>query len=105
MAVRIGGKRIHLWRAVDAEGTVFDMLVQAQRTKAAAFKLTRGLLRKHGVAPQILVADRLPSDQAAFRKLGLATRRRAGLRLDDRAENSHRPIRRREREQQRFKSA
>src|ERR671933_2463222 len=61
MAVAIARKRFWLWRAVDDEGEVLDILVQRKRDKAAAAKLMRKLIRKHGFAPEVLVADRLRS--------------------------------------------
>ena len=105
MAVRIGGKRMWLWRAVDREGEVLDLLVQPKRDTKAALRLMRKLLRKQGYAPDELVTDKLGSYGAARRKLGLSGRHEQGLRKNNRAENSHQPVRRRERKQQRFKSA
>ena len=61
MVVKIGGKRMYLWRAVDDEGEVLDMLVQERRNKAAALKLLRKLLRNHGVHPETIVTDKLAS--------------------------------------------
>lgn len=105
MAVQIGGKRMWLWRAVDSEGEVLDLLVQPWRDKAAAVKLMRKLLRKQGFAPRVLVTDKLGSYGSARRQLGLTARHEQGLRKNNRAENSHQPTRRRERKMQRFKSA
>jgi transposase-like protein len=86
MAVMIAGRQFWLWRAVDDEGEVLDLLVQRRRDKAAAVKLMRKLLKKQGFAPAVLVTDKLRSYGAA------------------RSENSHQPTRRRERKMQRFKS-
>jgi len=105
MAVRIGGKRMWLWRAVDSEGEVLDLLVQPKRDTAAALRLMRKLLKKKGYAPEELVTDKLGSYGAARRELGLSARHEQGLRKNNRAENSHQVVRRRERKQQRFKSA
>jgi transposase-like protein len=105
MVVRIAGKRMYLWRAVDHEGEVLDMLVQRRRDKRAALRLMRKLLRKQGFAPKLLVTDKLGSYGAAFRQLRLACPHEQGLRKNNRAENSHQPVRRRERKMQRFKSA
>jgi len=105
MAVRIGGKWMWLWRAVDSEGEVLDLLVQPKRDTKAALRLMRKLLKKQGFAPDELVTDKLGSYGAARRKLGLSARHEQGLRKNNRAENSHQPVRRRERKQQRFKSA
>ena len=66
----IGGKRLWLWRAVDNEGEMLDMLVQPRRDKAAAVRLMRKLLRKQGYAPRVLVTDRLGSYGCARRQLG-----------------------------------
>ena len=104
MAVRIAGERMYLWRAVDDEGEVLDVLVQRRRDKAAARKLMRKLLRKKGFAPTELTTDRLRSYGAAFSELGLAAHHEQGLRKNNRAEVSHQPLRRRERKMQRFKS-
>jgi transposase-like protein len=105
MVVKIGGKRMYLWRAVDDEGEVLDMLVQERRNKAAALKLLRKLLKNQGVHPETIVTDKLASYRAAARELGLTDRHRpGGMRQNNRAENSHLPIRRRERKQQKFKS-
>src|SRR5271168_1442750 len=105
MVVRIAGKRMYLWRAVDHEGEILDMLVQRRRDKRAAVRLMRKLLRKQGFAPKIVVTDKLRSYGAAFRQLGVACRHEQGLRKNNRAENSHQAVRRRERKMQRFKSA
>src|SRR5438270_1809553 len=67
MVVRIAGKRMYLWRAVDHEGEVLDVLVQRNRDKHAALRLMRKLLRKHGFAPKLLTTDRLGSYGSAFR--------------------------------------
>ncbi len=105
MAVRIGGKRMWLWRAVDSEGEVLDILVQPKRDNKAALRLMRKLLRKQGYAPAMLVTDKLGSYGAARRELGLSARHEQGLRKNSKAENSRQSVRRRERKQQRFKSA
>jgi transposase-like protein len=105
MVVSIQGRRMYLWRAVDNEGEVLDILLQRRRDKAAAVKLMRKLLKKQGYAPDVLVTDKLGSYGAARRELGLSARHEQGLRKNNRAENSHQPVRRRERKQQRFKSA
>src|SRR5918995_6157669 len=105
MVISIQGKRTYLWRAVDSEGEVLDLLVQSKRDTAAALRLMRKLLKKQGYAPDELVTDKLGSYGAARRDLGLSARHEQGLRKNNRAENSHQPVRRRERKQQRFKSA
>jgi putative transposase len=105
MAVRIAGRRMYLWRAVDHEGEILDMLVQRRGDKRAALRLMRKLLKKQGFAPKLLVTDKLRSYGSAFRHLGLTCPHQQGLRSNNRAENSHQVARRRERKMQRFKSA
>src|SRR6266705_5343231 len=105
MVARIAGKTVYLWRAVDHEGEVLDVLVQRRRDKRAALRLMRKLLKKEGFAPKLLVTDKLGSYGAAFRRLRLTCPHEQGLRKNNRAENSHQAVRRRERKQQRFKSA
>src|SRR5215218_10020253 len=104
MVVAIQGTSMYLWRAVDSEGEVLDLLVQSKRDTAVALRLMRKLLKKQGYAPDELVTDKLGSYGAARRDLGLSARHEQGLRKNNRAENSHQPLRRRERKQQRFKS-
>jgi putative transposase len=90
------------WR-VQAETE--DLLVQKRRNKAAALKLLRKLLKNQGIHPQTIVTDGLASYRAALRELGCKDRHRPGrLRDNNRVENSHLVIRRRERKQQKFKS-
>jgi transposase-like protein len=104
MVISIRGGKYWLWRAVDNEGEVLDFLVQRRRDARAAKKLMVKLLKKHGFAPSRVVTDRLRSYPAAFRAIGLTAEHDRGLRANNRAENSHQPIRRRERKLQRFKS-
>ena len=104
MAVLIGGRRLWVWRAVDDEGEVLDLLVQRRRDARAAAKLMRSLLKKQGFAPDVLVTDKLRSYGAAKTRLRLSARHEQGLRKNNRAENSHLPLHRRERKMQRFKS-
>ena len=104
MAIMIRGKRHWLWRAVDNEGEVLDFLVQPKRSAKAALKLMRKLLKKQGWAPTRIVTDKLRSYHVAFRKLGLTAEHVDNKRANNRAENSHQPVRRRERKIQKFKS-
>jgi transposase-like protein len=104
LVVRIAGERMYLWRAVDDEGEVLDMLVQRRRDSRSALRLLRKLLKKQGFVPKILITDKLRSYAAAFRRLRLTCRHEQGLRQNNRAENSHQAVRRRERKLQRFKS-
>ena len=105
MFVRVGGKQMYLWRAVDAEGEVLDVLLQPKRDTRAARKLLRRLLKRQEMAPDEWVTDKLRSYGAAKAELGLSARHEQGLRKNNRAENSHQVVRRRERKMQRFKSA
>jgi transposase-like protein len=105
MFISINGKRMYLWRAVDDEGEVLEVLVQSRRNKKAALKLMRKLLKKQGFLPSAIITDKLPSYGAALRELGLSKHHDFGGRKNNRAENSHQPTRRRERKMQRFKSA
>jgi putative transposase len=102
--VRIAGKRTYLWRAVDDEGEVLEVLAQSRRNKRAALKLMRKLLKKQGYIPDAIVTDKLGSYSAALRGLGLIHLHVTGGRLNNRAEVSHQPMRRRERRMGRFKS-
>jgi putative transposase len=97
-------KQMYLWRAVDCEGEVLDILVQRRRNKKAALKLMRKLLKKQGFVPDAFITDKLPSYGAALNNLGLSKRHDFGGRKNNRAENSHLPVRQRERRMQRFKS-
>jgi putative transposase len=99
--LRVDGRMVYLWRAVDVEGEGLDVLVQSKRNKSAALKLMRRLL----FAPQRLATDDLRSYGAAARDLGLEHLHERGRWKNNRAENSHQPTRRRERKIQRFKSA
>src|SRR6478672_4840848 len=88
MVVRIAGKHMYLWRAVNHEGEVLEILVQRRRDRSAAVKLMRKLLRKQGFAPTRVTTDKLHSYGAAFRHLGLSCHHEQGLRENNRAENS-----------------
>src|SRR5215207_6421940 len=87
--VSIQGRRMYLWRAVDSEGEVLDLLLQPKRDTEAALRLMRKLLKKQRYAPDELVTDKLGSYSAARRKLHLSCRHEQGLRKNNRAENSH----------------
>jgi len=101
--LKIDGRMVYLWRAVDAEGEVLDVLVQSKRNKHAALKLMRKLLKKYAFVPERLITDDLRSYSAAAHDLGIASRHERGRSKNNRAENSHQPTRRRERKMQRFK--
>jgi putative transposase len=102
--VRINRKCVYLWRAVDCEGQALDVLVQSRRNKQAALKLMRKLLKSQGFCPTAVVTDKLPSYRAALSDLAMKARHITGGRVNNRAENSHLPIRQQERRMQRFKS-
>jgi putative transposase len=101
----INGKRHYLWRAVDQDGTVLDILVQSRRNKAAAKKFFRTLLKGSRYVPRVLITDKLASYGAAKRDCLPSVEHRRSRYLNNRAENTHQPIRKRERVMQRFKSA
>ena len=101
---KINGKMVYLWRAVDNEGTVLDVVVQSRRNTKAATRLLRKLLRNQGVKPTRIVTDRLGSYGAALKLLGLKHLQDVGGRKNNRAECSHVPIRRKERKSQKFRS-
>jgi transposase-like protein len=101
--LKIDGRLVYLWRAVDAEGEVLDVLVQAKRNKHAALRLMRKLLKKYGFVPEKLITDDLRSYSAAARDLGIENRHERGRWRNNRAENSHQPTRRREHKMQGFK--
>ncbi len=105
MVCKIGGRRMYLWRAVDDEGEVLDLVVQRRRDNAAALKLLGRLLRNQPVEPERITTDGLASYGSALQELGRKHLHRPGrLRENNRVENSYLPIRRRERQQQGFKS-
>ena len=104
MFVKIAGRQVYLWRAIDSEGEVLDMLVQSRRDKAAALRLMRKLLKNQAMAPDQLVTDRLRAYAAAARELGLGAEHIQGKRKNNRAEGSHVPIRLRERKMLGFRS-
>jgi len=101
--VKINGRLCYLWRAVDHEGEVLESVVTAKRDKAAALKFLKRIMKKYGRS-QTVVTDGLCSYPAAMKELGIAYRHEVGRRLNNRAENSHQPFRRRERAMQRFRS-
>src|ERR1700734_3683205 len=103
--LKIDGRMVYLWRAVDAEGEVLDVLIQSKRNKHAALKLMRKLLKKYAVVPERMEADDLRSYGAATLDLGIDHLHERGRWKNIRAENSHQPTRRRDRKMQRFNSA
>ncbi len=101
----IGGKRHYLFRAVDQDGEVLDILLQSKRNKKAAKRFFRKLLKKQGYVPRSLVTDKLRSYGAARQEVVRSVEHRRGKRANNRVENSHQPTRQRERQMRRFKSA
>ena len=104
MFTSFGGRRMYLWRAIDQDGEVLDVLAQAKRDTKAALKLMRRLLKRQGYAPQTMVTDRYRAYAAAFRKLGLIARHHQAKWKNNRIESAHIPVRLRERKMQRFRS-
>ncbi|WP_376093914.1 IS6 family transposase [Roseomonas sp. CCTCC AB2023176] len=102
--LRINGELHYLWRAVDEHGVELDILVQPRRNASAAKRFLRRLLVGLKYKPKRLVTDGLRSYGVAHRELMPEVRHRVSRHLNNRAENSHRPMRRRERQMQRFKS-
>jgi putative transposase len=102
--LKINGQRHWLWRAVDHDGVVLDVLVQFRRDQEAAAALLQRLVAGQGYRPRVVITDKLASYPPALRRVlpGVEHRRHKGL--NNRAENSHRPPRRRERVLKRFKS-
>jgi putative transposase len=105
VAISIAGRKHWLWRAVDQNGAVLDILVQSRRNTKAAKRLLRKLLKKQGTAPRVMITDKLASYAAAKRTVMPSVEHRRHKGLNNRAENSHQPTRRRERIMKRFKSA
>jgi putative transposase len=101
---RDGKAEVLSLRAVDSEGEVLDFLVQRRRNTRAAERLMRKLLKRQGFALSTITTDKLASYGAAKKNLGLHAVHEQGLRQNNRCENSHLPVRRREQKQQRFKS-
>jgi putative transposase len=105
VVISIGGRTHWLWRAVDQHGTVLDILVPSRRNAKAAKRLMRKLLKKQGIAPRVMITDKLASYGAAKREIMPGVEHLQHRGLNNRAENSHQPTRRRERIMKRFKSA
>jgi putative transposase len=105
VVISIAGKKHWLWRAVDQHGVVLDILVQSRRNGKAAKRLLRKLLKKQGIVPRVMITDKLASYGAAKREIMPGVEHQQHQGLNNRAENSHQPTRRRERIMKRFKSA
>ncbi len=104
MFLKINGETRYLWRAVDQDGTVLDILVQRRRDQRAAKKFFRKLLKGLAYVPRVLITDKLASYRAAKREVLPGVEHRQHRYLNNRAENSHQPTRQRERRMGRFKS-
>ncbi len=102
--LKINGKTSYLWRAVDQDGNVLDILVQSRRNKVAAKKFFRKLLKECTYVPRVLITDKLGSYEVAHKKVMPSVDHRRHKGLNNRAENSHQPTRQRERTMRRFKS-
>ncbi len=105
MVVTIAGTKHYLWRAVDQDGFVLEALVQSRRDKKAAKRLLRKLLKRQCRAPRVMITDKLRSYGAAKKEIMPGVEHRQHKGLNNQAENSHQPTRRRERQMKRFKSA
>jgi putative transposase len=101
----INGQRHYLWRAVDQDGHILDILVQGRRDQKVAKRFFRKLLRGLTYGPRVIITDRLKSYGAALRELLPSVEHRQHRYLNNRAENSHQPTRQRERRMQRCKSS
>ncbi|MFD4763620.1 IS6 family transposase [Streptomyces sp. NPDC058439] len=102
--IKINGELQYLWRAVDQDGNVLDILVQNRRDKAAARHFFRKLLKKTRSVPRVVVTDKLRSYGAAHREVMPSVEHRSHKGLNNRAENSHQPTRQRERAMKGFRS-
>ncbi|MFE2492043.1 IS6 family transposase [Streptomyces mirabilis] len=103
--IKVNGERKYLWRAVDQDGNVLDILVQSRRDKAAARRFLRRLMKRTSVVPRVIVTDKLRSYGAAHREVMPSVEHRSHKGLNNRAENSHQPTRQRERAMKGFRSA
>ncbi len=101
--VRINGDTYYLWRAVDHEGEVLEAYVSKKRDRKAALRFLKRAMKRYG-RPDVVITDRLRSYRAAMKEIGNETRQVTGRWLNNRAENSHQPFRRRERAMAKFRS-
>ncbi|MEV6117661.1 IS6 family transposase [Streptomyces sp. NPDC052109] len=102
--VKINGVQKYLWRAVDAEGNVLDILLQNRRDEAAARRFFRKIMKETRSVPRVIVTDKLRSYGAAHREVMPSVEHRSHKGLNNRAENSHQPTRQRERAMKGFRS-
>ena len=101
----LNGRRQYLWRAVDEDGDVLDILVQSRRNRRAALRFFRKLLKRQGCMPRRLITDKLRSYLAAHRTVMPSVTHCTNQYANNRAEVSHQPTRQRERQMRGFKSA
>ena len=101
--VRVNGEVRYLWRVVNQEGVVLDAVLTKRRDRHAAFKVLKRLMKQHG-RPREVVTDKLRSYGAALKKVGIVNLQNTEQYVNNRAENSHQPFRRKERSMQRFRS-
>ena len=102
MYVKLNGEMVYLWRAVDQEGKVLESYVTRTRDKAAALTFMRKALKRHG-SPERITTDSLRSYRAGMTELGCKDKQEVGRWANNRVENSHLPVRRRERTMLRFR--
>ncbi len=100
--MKINGETHYLWRAVDHEGEVLEVFATKRRDRRAALKFLKRTMKRYG-RPRSIVTDRLRSYAAALRVIGISECQECGRWLNDRAENSHQPFRRRERAMAKFR--
>ncbi|MGC1443818.1 MAG: IS6 family transposase [Burkholderiaceae bacterium] len=103
--IKVNGEQFYLWRAVDQDGDVLDILVQRRRNRVAAERFFRKVLERQGRAPRVVVTDRLKSYPSAVNNVLPGSRHDTRCYANNRSENSHQATRRKERQIQRFKSA
>jgi putative transposase len=104
VVITIKGNQYYLWRAVDSEGNVLDILMQPHRDTQAAKRFFRKLLQQQGFVPRVIVTDKLKSYEASKKQMLKSVEHRQHKGLNNRAENSHQPTRLRERRMRKFKS-
>lgn len=104
MFIKVNGVRQYLWRAVDQDGNVLDVLVQSRRDAKAAKRFMAKLMKKQRRVPRVLVTDKCRSYGPAHRELMGSVEHRSHKGLNNRAENSHQPTRQRERAMKGFRS-
>ena len=102
--VRINGETHYLWRAVDHEGEILESFVTKKRNRKTALRFLRKAMKRYG-RPEVVVTDRLQSYRAAMKVIGNEARHVTGRWMNNRAENSHQPFRRRERAMTKFRQA